>query len=444
MTTNHLITNAQIIDGLGNPAFPGSVLLKDGRIEQVIPAGIPLPSLTKDSSPNPIDANGNWLMPGLIDSHCHSTFDEVSSNDELFFHRSRPGLAAVIAAENLKRILRAGVTSICDPDSIHELGYDLKEAINAGVFPGPRMRTGGYALLTSVGGTAGRLIPDQGIVGYGKVVKGKDEIVAEVRRQIKMGADWIKVHVSGLVPNHRQRGELCVWSREELEIVCQTSHDLGTPVMGHCRGSSSVFEAARAGFDLILHGTLMEAAALDMVIERKVPIAPTLTFQANLIDFGHQIGAAPFIQDLFRREIADSAETLRKAYDAGVPILCGSESGFSVTPYGHWHYREMEVLIKEMGFSPLEAIRSATYENARAMLHHGELGHIQAGSIADLLLVSKNPTQDVTVLGDEENLKMIFKDGVIQDLGPSTQRKPINGWRVVNYGQILTQQVAKG
>ena len=204
-------------------------------------------------------------MPGLIDSHCHSTFDEVSSNDELFFHRSRPGLAAVIAAENLKRILRAGVTSICDPDSIHELGYDLKEAINAGVFPGPRMRTGGYALLTSVGGTAGRLIPDQGIVGYGKVVKGKDEIVAEVRRQIKMGADWIKVHVSGLIPNHRQRGELCVWSREELEIVCQTSHDLGTPVMGHCRGSSSVFEAARAGFDLILHGTLMEAAALDMM-----------------------------------------------------------------------------------------------------------------------------------------------------------------------------------
>ena len=116
--------------------------------------------------------------------------------------------------------------------------------------------------------------------------------MAEVRRQIKMGADWIKVHVSGLIPNHRQRGELCVWSREELEIVCQTSHDLGTPVMGHCRGSSSVFEAARAGFDLILHGTLMEADTLDMVIERKVPIAPTLTFQANLIDFGHQIGAA--------------------------------------------------------------------------------------------------------------------------------------------------------
>ena len=84
----------------------------------------------------------------------------------------------------------------------------MKEAINAGVFPGPRLRTGGYALLTSVGGTAGRLIPDQGIVGYGKVVKGKDEIVAEVRRQIKMGADWIKVHVSGLIPNHRQRGEL--------------------------------------------------------------------------------------------------------------------------------------------------------------------------------------------------------------------------------------------
>ena len=115
MTTNHLITNAQIIDGLGNPAFPGSVLLKDGRIEQVIPAGTPLPSFTKDSSPNPIDANGNWLMPGLIDSHCHSTFDEVSSNDELFFHRSRPGLAAVIAAENLAGWCNQQLRSRFDP-----------------------------------------------------------------------------------------------------------------------------------------------------------------------------------------------------------------------------------------------------------------------------------------------------------------------------------------
>jgi imidazolonepropionase-like amidohydrolase len=443
MTTRHLITNAQVLDGLGNPAFPGSVLFQNGRIEKVAPAGSPLPELAEDGL-NVIDAHGNWLMPGLIDSHCHSTFDEVSSNDELFFHRSRPGLAAVIAAENLKKILRAGVTSICDPDSIHELGYDLKEAINARVFPGPRIRTGGYALLTSVGGTAGRLIPDQGVMGYGKVVRGKDEIVAEVRRQVKMGADWIKVHVSGLIPNHRQRGELQVWSREELELVCQVAHDLGTPVMGHCRGSGSTRDAARAGFDLILHGTLMEPDAVEAVVEHKVPIAPTFTFQANLIDFGHRVGAAPFIQDLFRREIADSAEALRTAYDQGVPILCGSESGFSVTPYGHWHYREMEVLVKEMGFTPLEAIRSATSENARAMLHYGELGCIQEGAMADLLLLSEDPSQDVTVLGNSECLKMILKDGEIQDLGPAPERGPINGWRVVNYGQILTREVAQG
>ena len=93
-------------------------------------------------------------MPGIIDAHCHSSFDEVSSNDELFFHRNRPGLAAIIASKNLKKILRAGVTSICDPDSIHELGYDLKEAINTSVIQGPRIATGGYAMLTSVGGTA--------------------------------------------------------------------------------------------------------------------------------------------------------------------------------------------------------------------------------------------------------------------------------------------------
>ena len=178
-----LIKNIDIIDGLGNEPFQGSVLIDKDRICKIYKSKTSLPQVEKsDKSLQIIDGNGKFLMPGLIDAHCHSSFDEVSSNDELFFHRNRPGLAAIIASKNLKKILRAGVTSICDPDSIHELGYDLKEAINTGVIQGPRIANGGYALLTSVGGTAGRLIPDKGIIGYGKIVNGHDEIVAEVRR----------------------------------------------------------------------------------------------------------------------------------------------------------------------------------------------------------------------------------------------------------------------
>jgi len=439
-----LIKNIDIIDGLGNEPFQGSVLIDKDRICKIYKSKTSLPQVEKsEKSLHIIDGNGKFLMPGLIDAHCHSSFDEVSSNDELFFHRNRPGLAALIAARNLKKILRAGVTSICDPDSIHELGYDLKEAINTRVIQGPRIATGGYAMLTSVGGTAGRLIPDSGSIGYGKVVNGHDEIVAEVRRQIKMGADWIKVHVTGLIPNHKKRGEIQVWSKEEMELICNVAHDLGTPVMGHCRGSNSVRDAAISGFDLILHGTLMEPDALEAVVKRKTPIAPTFTFQANLIDYGHFVGASDYIKDLFRREIIDSAVMLRKAYDHGVPILCGTESGFSVTPYGQWHYREMEILMKEMGFTALEAIRSSTSVNAYAMRLEGQIGQIKEGSIADIILVSVDPIKDITSLGNLENIKLVMKSGEIQKFEEEIDRLPIPGWRVVDYGQILTKNLVK-
>src|SRR5690606_11970636 len=108
-------------------------------------------------------------------------------------------------------------------------------AVEAGVIEGPRISAGCYALITAVGGTAGRLIADNGVTGYYKSVQGKDEIVAEVRRQIKVGADWIKVHVSGVVPRYAHRGEQCSWLQEELDLITAVAHDLGVPVMAHCR-----------------------------------------------------------------------------------------------------------------------------------------------------------------------------------------------------------------
>ena len=440
MTIKNLIENVTIIDGLGNEPFKGNVLIENNLISKIYKNDL---NSTLPEEVELINGKDKYLLPGLIDGHCHSSFDEVSSNDELFYHRNRPGLAAIIASTNLNKILRSGVTSICDPDSIHELGYDLKDAVESNVIPGPRISTGGYALLTSVGGTAGRLIPDKGVIGYGKVVSGPDEIISEVRRQIKMGADWIKVHVSGLIPSHKKRGELSVWSKDELELVCKVAHDLGTPVMGHCRGAISVRDAALSGFDMILHGTLMDEEALDAVITKNVALVPTFTFQANLIDHGNSIGASEFIKDLFRREIEDSCQMLRKAYENGVKILCGSESGFSVTPYGHWHYREMEVLIKEMGFTELEAIKSATSDNAFTIQLEGKLGRVEEGCIADLILINKNPVKDISVLGNLKNIELVMKDGIIQKFYDQPERKPISGWRVTNLGEILTQDVAK-
>ena len=435
-----IIENGTVIDGLGSPPKRADVVIAGERILSVGDAPPPEAAVKMER----VDASGMTVMPGLIDAHCHISFDEPSSNDELFHHR-REGLAAIIAAVNARKLLCAGVTGFLDADSLFEIGVDLRDAIEAGVVPGPRMATGGNALLTAAGGTAGRLIPDEGLIGYGKVVRSADEITAEVRRQIKRGVDWIKVHVSGLTPRQKRAGEAQAWRRNELELVVDVAHSLDTPVVGHCRGADSIKDAAEAGFDLILHATYMDEAALEAVVEAAVPIVPTFTFQANLADYGDQVAAGPEIRAIFQKEIESSCAMLRRAYEAGVPLLCGTESGFSLTPYGDWHYRELEVFVRDLGLSPLQAIQAATSEAARAIGRHGETGAVAPGRLADLILVDGDPAQDVRVLGDRQRIKRVLIGGREQALQwPAPNRSDPPGWRVSTYGsRILRRSLIK-
>ena len=439
----YLLQGGDLLDGTGGDAAKDSLLIEGGIVracgEQADQQA------TSMKSVHTIDATGCTVMPGLIDSHCHITFDQPESNDELFFHR-REGLAAIVAAVNAQKVLRAGVTSFFDADCIFNVGLDLRDAIEAGVVPGPRMATGGNVLITSVGGTAGRLLPDSGRRGYAVIVSTSDEIVREVRSQIKAGADWIKVHVSGLPMRGKAHGEIQAWSLDELKLVCDTAHGMGVPVVGHCRNASSTRDAAIAGFDMILHATNMDGEALTALIDAKTPIVPTLTFQANLVDFGHQVGADPMLQQVFRDEIANSAVTLKQAYDEGVPLLSGSESGFSLTPYGEWHHREMQIFVEHLGLSAEEAIHCATGAGARALQMDGEIGCLLPGYHADVLVVQGEVLKDLSLLGDRSNITHIFKDGKSIDLGsPLPDQWHIPDWRLTKFSeQVLMQEVAYG
>ncbi len=440
---DYVISGGDVIDGLGNPPVAADVVVAADRIVAVGPDVTASLTAEQLAGAEQVDATGLKVMPGLIDAHCHISFDEPNSNDELFFHR-REGLAAIIAAANVQKVLAAGVTGIMDADSLFEIGVDLRDAIEAGIVPGPRMSTGGNALFTSVGGTAGRLVPDEGLIGYGKVVTSRDEIVQEVRRQIKGGVDWIKVHVTGLVPRQKARGELQVWNFDELQLVTTTAHDLGIPVVGHCRGAASVRDAARAGFDMILHATYMDDEALAAVAEAQVPIVPTFTFQANLLDHGQTVNASEDLRELFRREIIESAAMLQRARAAGVPLLCGTESGFSITPYGEWHYRELEVFVRDLGFSPLEAIQAATSDNAFALQLSGETGAVEVGRLADLLVFNGAVETDVTLLGDRERIRHMFLGGKKLPKTDLPARRDPPGWRVSHYGDaILTRDLVQ-
>lgn len=406
MADGILISGGTVVDGTGAAARPGeAVLLRGGRIVALGAAALAqaAPGETR------IDATGKTVMPGLIDAHTHLTFGEPTGNDELFHHRTE-AYSSMLSAYNARKVLRAGVTSVLDADCLWNIGCELRDAIESGIVEGPRMRAGGQALMTMLGGTAGRMIADEGTTAYATVVKGRDMMVNEIRRQIKYGVDWIKIMVTGLIPSMKGP-EVKVWNFDELRTVCDTAHELNTKVVAHCRNSESTRDAARAGVDLIYHASYMDDEALEAVLEAGSALCPTFTLLGNLADYGAKVGSAPELLEVFRAEIAVTAKQMAKAHAAGVPFLTGSETGFAVTPVGEWHARELEMFVEYMDFSPMDAIVAATRNGAFAMRMEGELGTLEEGRIADVLVVDGDPLADVRILQDKGAIAEVIKGG---------------------------------
>ena len=434
-----LIAGGNVIDGTGSaPQAKTDVLLKGDRIVAV---GKNLAIDAADSAnAETIDATGLTVMPGLIDAHVHVTLGEPRTNDELFMHRDA-ATSAMLAAFNVRKVLKAGVTSMLDVDGIFNIGPALRDSINAGIVEGPTMRSGSYALMTAVGGTAGKLIPDSGTAGYAEVVRDKEEMVRVVRRQVKEGADIIKIHVTGSIPT--RSGEIQVWTREELKVVCDTAHDLGVRVTAHCRGDKATLDAVMAGVDIIWHASFLGDAALEAIIDKKVPVGPVFTFLANLSEYGHKAGATSTAKSVFAGELEHTGAKLRQAYDAGMKLLCGSESGFSMTPYGHWHAREMEVFVQHLGLTPLQAITCATKDNAVALDEDGETGCLASGYRADVLILDGDPSKNVSLLSDKSTFRHLFCRGKQVDLSPMPARSMFRGEQTSSWSEIaLTRELA--
>jgi imidazolonepropionase-like amidohydrolase len=417
-----LITGGTVVDGTGAEPRPAeAVLVRGDRITAL--GAQALADAESGGVDERIDAAGRTVMPGLIDAHTHLTFGEPTGNDELFFHRTE-AYSSMLSAYNARKVLRAGVTSVLDADCLWNIGVELRDAIEAGIVEGPRMRAGGQALMTMLGGTAGRLIRDEGTTGYATVVQNRDMMVNEIRRQIKHGVDWIKIMVTGLIPSMKGP-EVKVWSFDELRTVCDTAHELNTRVVAHCRNAASTRDAARAGVDLIYHASYLDDEALEAVVEAGSALCPTFTLLGNLADYGEKVGSAPELLAVFRAEIEVTAAQMARAHAAGVRFLTGSETGFAVTPVGEWHARELEMLVDHMGLSPMDAIVAATANGAFAMRMEGELGTLETGRLADVLVVDGDPLADVRVLQDRDRIVEVIKGGRRVDLAtPIPEHRP--------------------
>ncbi len=432
MADTLIITGGTLIDGTGTAARVNDGVVLSG--DEIVGLGA-LAVQEAEAAAGPggalerVDATGKTVMPGLIDAHTHLSFGEPTGNDELFFHRTQ-GYSSMLTAYNARKVLRAGVTSALDADCLWNIAVELRDAIDANIVEGPRMKAGGQALMTMLGGTAGRLVRDTGTTGYATVVENRDVMVNEIRRQIKYGVDWIKVMVTGLIPSMKGR-EVKVWSFDELKTVCDTAHELNTRVVAHCRNAASTTEAARAGVDLIYHASYMDEESLEAILENGTALCPTLTLLGNLADYGEKVGSAPELLDIFRAEIEVTAAMLAKAHTNGVPMLTGSETGFAVTPVGEWHARELEMFVQYLGMSPLEAITCATRNGAFAVRMEDQVGTLELGRKADVLVVNGDPLKDITVLQRKDAFSEVISRGRRVDLvTPIPERRQSSGEQV--------------
>ena len=319
------------------------------------------------------------------------------------------------------------MTSISVPGGTWFIDVAVREAINAGIIEGPRIACAGRFIVTygSIFGDdpTGMATAEHGI---GVMANNVNAMVTEVRRQLKHGVDYIKLGDS-------LWGDTQTISLEEMRAVVEEAHRRGARVTIHSRGSGSTRTAAAAGIDWILHADLATEADLDAVAEAGVPIVPTLASQFHVVDVSRDVGMPDSAVDVVKRNLESSLGVLERCRALGIKVLCGTDSGNSLVPhYGVHHAKEAEVLVKYGGYSPLEAIRAITSDNAFTLGLENELGAVQTGKLADILILDADPIADISVLQGGRHLAMIIKDGRPLDLDG----------RLAKEGQLALQPAA--
>ena len=405
------IRGGTLIDGRGGAPLKDATvrIAEDGRIAAVFTQDIPREKAQLPAA-SVFDATGMTVMPGLIDAHCHISYGEARSAEEVDVYGGADW-CAVRAVWNAGKVLQAGVTGICDCGSTWNTAVTARDAIASGMFPGPRIFAAGRHIVAD-GGFADYFPSWLGmpVSAEGVLCSTRDEMVREVRRQVKNRVDLIKVSGDSQAQESRMEVGPC-FSDEELQLIAGTAKGLGRKLAIHARYAETVMAAARAGFDWIIHASYMRPGDIGFVRDRHIPLCPTLTFTANIVEWGREAGVDPNYIETKKRELDALASIHGRAREAGIALMAGSEAGFSVTPYGEWHAREIELLVKIVGLTPMEAIIAATRTNARALGWGDQLGTLEPGRLADILVVEGDPLADISVLGKPECIQAIFKDG---------------------------------
>ena len=394
-----------LIDGTNDgPMNEMSIYIEDNRIIEVI---------TGYAEPEPgdeyIDLSGYTLLPGLIDMHVHLTSDQSSKNRYIENTTLNPADYAIRSVDNAEKTLMAGFTTVRNLGDSDAVTVSLRNAISKDIVLGPRIFTAGKSIASTGGHADGtnslnkKLSSDPGPIDG--IINSSDDAYKAVRHRYKEGADLIKITATGGVLSNAKNGQNPQMTLQEIKAIVDAAHDYGFKVAAHAHGAEGIIRAVQAGVDSIEHATLMDSEGIALMRKEGTYYVPTLLAGAwvaekALIDDYYP----PFVQKKALEIGPQLKSTFSKAHQAGVKIAFGTDTG--VTPHGE-NAKEFKLMV-DAGMTELEAILSATLHASILLGQEENLGSISDGKLADIIAVSGNPLENITVL---ESVDFVMKDG---------------------------------
>jgi imidazolonepropionase-like amidohydrolase len=387
-----LVRNARLFDGTGAAVRAGvDILIEGGQIRAVGGAA-------SRAGAEVIDVGGRVVLPGLIDCHVHIAFngdpDEVARIPTM----ATPVLAWQ-ASENARRTLEAGFTAVRDLGTRDNVSIHLRDEVQAGRLPGPRIRAVG-AIVCMTGGHGWFV---------GRQADGPDEVRKAVREQLRAGADCIKFTATGGVMTPGVDPRSPSLTEDELRAGVEEAHKAFRRAAAHAQGTAGIKNAVRAGIDSIEHGIFMDDEVLEEMRTRGTFFVPTLVAPENIARHGIAAGIPAYAVEKSNQVRQSHRESFKKALRAGVRIAMGTDAG---TPFNrHGENAQEIVLMVEGGMAPADALVAATSSAAELLDILGETGTVETGKSADLLIVDGDPLTDIAVLTRPAAIVGVLKDG---------------------------------
>ena len=411
-TGTTVITGGQIVDGTGAaPIVDGTVICQDGCITFVGSTGN-APDVPGDVKR--IDAGGGTIMPGLVEAHFHPTYFNVAALEDLDI-KYPVEYVSLLASCNARLALECGYTSARSGGSLFNIDVWLKKAIEEDMLPGPRLAASGREIC-GVGGLMDwnpdfRQIGMEGLV---LLVNGAEEARAAVRKLVKDGVEWVKTYPTGdaAAPDTNDHHTLCM-TAEEMNAVVATAHNHGMKVTGHCRATQGIKNALLAGYDTLEHGTFIDDETLELLLERDVPVVPALYFEQASIVHGPEFGMPQAVIDGHQETLEGGAESARRILAAGGRLGMGGDYGFAWNPHGDYA-KELAFFVDYVGLAPLEVIKCATKTGSEILGRGDELGTLEVGKLADMLIVDGDVVADMTLLQDRDRFVAVLQGGLIR------------------------------